>query len=64
MNNQREREAMKDERTHHDAMDKSLSEQQICDSTSRFCIARKNWAHAPTGSGSYSRLAGWQTKCM
>ena len=20
---------------------------------------RKNWAHAPTASGSYSRLAGW-----
>ena len=21
------------------------------------------WAHAPTASGSYGRLAGWQTKC-
>ena len=32
---------MKDERTHHGAMDKSLSEQQICISTSIFCIGRK-----------------------
>ena len=23
----------------------------------------KNWAHTPSASGSYGRLAGWQTKC-
>ena len=32
---------MKDERTHHGAMDKSQLEQQICDSMSIFCIVRK-----------------------
>ena len=33
-------------------------------SASIFCIVRKNWAHAPTASGSYAGwLAGWQMKC-
>ena len=58
---QREREAMKDERTHHGAMDKSLSEQHVCISTSIFCIVRKNWPYPPTASGSYGREAGWET---
>ena len=33
---------MKDERTHHGTMDKSLSEQQICVSVLISCIVRKN----------------------
>ena len=64
---QREREATKNERTHHGAVDKSWSELQIRGSASIFCIVRKNWAHTPTASGSYGRmagwLAGWPTKC-
>ena len=50
---------MKDKKTHHGAVGKSLSEQQICGSASIFCIMSKNWAYAPTASGSYGRLAGW-----
>ena len=50
---------MNDENTYHGAVDRSYLEQQICGSSSIFCIVRKNWAHAPTTSGSYGRLAGW-----
>ena len=28
-------------------------------SASKFRIVGKNWAHAPTASGSYGRLTGW-----
>ena len=28
-------------------------------SSSILCIVRKNWAHAPTASGSYGRLVDW-----
>ena len=48
---QRGKEAMKDERTHHGTMDK----QQICVSTSIFCVVRKKWPYPPTTSGSYNR---------
>ena len=58
----REREAMKDERTYHGAMDKSWSEQQICVSASIFCIVRKNWPYPPTASRCYGRKEGWQMK--
>ena len=54
---QKGREAMKDERNHYGAMDKSLSEQQVCVSMSMFCTGRKNWLYPPTASGSYSRQA-------
>ena len=50
---------MKDEKTHYSTVDESLSEQHICGRASIFCIVRKNWAYAPTTSGSYSRQAGW-----
>ena len=48
---------MNNERTRHGTVDKSSSEQQICVSASIFCIVEKNWAHAPTASGSYGRMA-------
>ena len=35
------------------------AEYQICGSALIFCTVRKNWAHTPTASGSYNKLAGW-----
>ena len=31
----------------------------VYSSASIFCIVRKNWAHTPSASASYSRQAGW-----
>ena len=45
---QRQKEAMKDERTDHGAMDKSLLEQQICVSALIFCIVKKTGPILPT----------------
>ena len=60
---QREREAMKDERTHHGAMDESYLEQQICDSASIFHIVKKTGPILPPLVGLMaSRQAGRQKK--
>ena len=49
---------MKDERTHHGAMDKDLSEQKICVRASIFCVVRKNWLYSLRFCG---KQAGRQT---
>ena len=52
---------MKDEKIHHGATEKSLSEQQTCVRALIFYIVRKNWPYPPTTSGSYGREVGKQT---
>ena len=64
---QREREAMKDERTHHGSMGKSYSEQQTCVTVSIFYIVKNNCLYPPTSRGltagrKAGREAGQQTK--
>ena len=49
---------MKDERTYHDALDKSQSEQHTCVGVLIFCVFRMNWPYPPTTSGSYGLLVG------
>ena len=55
MISQSERETTKD---HHGAVDKNLNQNNISVVASILFIVRKNWAHAPTTSGPYGRLAG------
>ena len=47
---------VKGNRTSHDAVDKSSSKQQICDSTLIVLMVRENWIYMPSACGSYSRL--------
>ena len=60
---------MKDNRdVFHDAVDKSSSEQQICNSVAIFFMVRKSWTYSPTVNGSYEGKladwqAGWEIKC-
>ena len=53
----REREAVKNKKTHYGAIDKSQLEQQIRGSMNISCIVTKNWSYPPTTSGSYGRQA-------
>ena len=46
--------------TSHDAVDKSSSKQQICDSASIVFMVRTNWTHILSANGSYGKLAGRQ----
>ena len=48
---------MKDESTHYGAMDKPLSEKQICVIMPIIYIVRKRWPYPPTTSGSYGITA-------
>ena len=67
---QREREAMKDERTHRPCMAQWILNRNnrfVLASASIFCIEKINWPYFPTASRSYGReggrQAGRQTKC-
>ena len=54
---------MKDEKNHHDAVDKSFSEQRIRIVDANYILCEKNWTHTRSGKGSYGRQADrWQTK--
>ena len=55
----KEKEAVKDKRTHYDAMDKTKSEQQIFGSESISCIVRQTGPILPL---LVDLTAGWQTK--
>ena len=59
LTSQREKEALKDERTYYSAMYKW--EQHICVSTLIFCIIRKHWPYPPSASESYGRQTWWQS---
>ena len=52
------RKIKKDEKKHHSAVDNHLSEQQFCKSDE---ITKKSWSHILSTSGSYARLAVWQS---
>ena len=44
---------MKDERSHHGAVDKSFLEQRICIVDANYIVCEKNWTR--TRNGSYGR---------
>ena len=48
---------MKDERNHHDTVDKSFSEQWIHIVDANYILCEKNWTRTHSGTGSYGR---WQ----
>ena len=50
------------ERTNHGAVDESSSEQQIRESADYTVIMAENWNPSTSGTGSYGRQAGRQTK--
>ena len=46
---------MKDERNHHDAVDKSFLEQCICIVDANYILCEKNWTCTRSGTVSYGR---------